>query len=394
MGSTFARFAQPEYIKTSLIRGWKVSCTAYNSDTGYVWQDIGNSTICLAFSGSLDSSAFRQTDNKFGVGNINERNDCFESMERALVYKEALTKFSDIWNDNLKAQVEKALKTGKSVLFTGHSIGGGIATLATLTSLRKLGKDAPVFAITYGFPLIGDEVLSREVRKQGWDNHFFNVVLRSDVFARTLLAPCESVCSPLEALLPYWQRSAKQMNEDDKDILMEPVEWGFAEYLSTVVQHAREVVEFITLTNMEAAKKLIASLKLAVELSPYRPFGYYLFCSAKGALLVENSETEVALPILYYSLASGQDQASISDHTHYVTVFNANTNIINLERRQILPLSQGAPYSAMEILLDFLEFGNGRIFHANTSIVNLEVLPIHPLQQGAPSSATEFQLAS
>lgn len=81
------------------------------------------------------------------------------------------------------------------------------------------------------------------------------------------------------------------------------------------MQHAREVVECIALTYMEAATRLVRILmEPTVELSPHRPFGYYLFCSSKGALFVESYEAEVALPILYYSLARAQDEASIESH--------------------------------------------------------------------------------
>ncbi|XP_057828224.1 protein EDS1L-like [Cryptomeria japonica] len=350
-------YAVAEYIKACVIWGWEASCTAYKSGNGYDWQDSRYNTFCLAFSGSLDSSAFHQTETKFGACKMNEGNNYFESMdtreELALVYKEALTKFLQIWNDHLKAQVEEALETGKSVLFTGHSVGGGIATLATLAILEERGMDAPVFAITFGFPLIGDEVLARADRRQGWANHFFNIVTKGDVFARTPLVPCDSVCRFLEFFLPHWRKSLEQMNDDDMDIFMEPVEWGFPQYLRTILCQALAEFNFISITNMEGAKKL----ESAFNISPYRPFGYYLFCSEKGALCVGNDEAELVLPILYNSLANFEDEASISDHINYGRLFHANTNIVNLEGLPILPLSQGAPSSALEIRQDFFEFG-------------------------------------
>lgn len=281
--------------------------------------------------------------------------------EPALVYRKALIKFLQIWNANLQQQVAEALRTRKSVLFTGHSIGGAVAVLAVLSILEKCGKEAPVFATTFGFPLIGDEVLARAVRRQGWANHFFNVVSRRDIFARTLLAPCISVSKALEALLPYWQKSAEQKNDvddDDTDEIMEeaPVaDLDFPVYVRTVLHHACALVNFTTVTNMEPTNKLITSLKPAVKLSPYRPFGYYLFCSDKGALCVENYEA--VLPILFYSLFTAQDQANISDHTGYDAVFHADTSIVNLEGLSKLPLSQGAPSSTMEVQLDALGLG-------------------------------------
>ncbi|GLJ46057.1 hypothetical protein SUGI_0970290 [Cryptomeria japonica] len=367
-GLIFARFGGQENFKASLIEARKASFAANNSVNGYVWRDIGYNTNCLAFSGSLDPRAFHQTDTKFDECKINEGNSYFTSMvdgttrkdlrEPALVYRKALMKFIEIWDANLQQQVADALGTGKNVLFTGHSIGGAIATLATLSILEKRGKEAPVFATTFGFPLIGDEVLARAVRRQGWADRFFNVVSRCDIFARTLLAPCISVSKPLEALLPYWQRSAKQMNDDGTDEIMDKaslVDLDFPMYLRTVLHHGCPVVNFTTVANMEPTNKLIASLKPAVKLSPYRPFGYYLFCSDKGALCVENYEA--VLPILFYSLFTAQDQANVSDHTGYGRVFHADTSIVNLEGLSKLPLSQGALSSAMEDQLDALGLG-------------------------------------
>ncbi|GLJ46055.1 hypothetical protein SUGI_0970270 [Cryptomeria japonica] len=363
--SVFATFEGQVNIKASLVEARKASYAAYSRTNGYVKEEIGNNTTCFAFPGTLDSSAFCQSETKFNVCKINVGNNYFKSMvdgttrkdprEPALVHKEALNKFLHIWDGNLKQQVVEARGKGKTILFTGHSIGGAIAILATLASLEEWGKDAPIFGSTFGFPLVGDEVLARAVRRQGWANHFFNVVSRSDVFARTLLAPCVSVSKPLESLLPYWQRSVEQMNDDDADILMEPADLDFPMYLRTVLHHACALVNFISATNMEPTNKLIASLKPMVKLSPYRPFGYYLFCSDKGALCVENYEA--VLPILFYSLATCQDQASISDHTGYDRVFHANTNIVMLEGFSKLPLSQGASTSAIEIQLGALGLG-------------------------------------
>ncbi|TJX33835.1 hypothetical protein E8P77_35085, partial [Soehngenia saccharolytica] len=144
MASVLASFGQPETFE-------RASYDAYSSN-GYVEQDCANNVLCVAFSGAVGASAFSQTDTKFGVCKINENNDCFESMvdgttrkerEPASVFKPALTKFLTVWKD-LKAQVGQALATGKTVVFTGHNIGGGIANLATLASLEKCGKDARV----------------------------------------------------------------------------------------------------------------------------------------------------------------------------------------------------------------------------------------------------------
>ena len=59
-------------------------------------------------------------------------------------------------------------------------MGGAIASLAMLWMLDKqlqLGKPKYVFSITFGFPLVGDEILTRAVRRKGWEDQFCHVVL-------------------------------------------------------------------------------------------------------------------------------------------------------------------------------------------------------------------------
>ena len=98
------------------------------------------------------------------------------------------------------------------------------------------------------------------------------------------------------------------------------------------------MVECIALTNMEAATRLVRILmEPTVELSPHRPFGYYLFCSSKGALFMESYEAEVALPILYYSLARAQDEASISDHIKYGS---QNDNLLQIFQEFVCRLTE------------------------------------------------------
>ncbi|KAH9328587.1 hypothetical protein KI387_000695, partial [Taxus chinensis] len=360
--------SEEAFSNENMSLAWKASSAANKISYGYKIKEVGENIICISFSGFLDGRAFRQTTTKFGVCGNNEGTNekYFGSMidgsvrkqkpQPALVYEENLKKFLHIWDSNLKLKVEEALARGKTVLYTGHSVGGAVATLATLSVLEKLGKGkiASVYCITFGFPLTGDEVLARAVRRQGWANHFCHVVSRRDIFSRILLAPCITVSTPLEALLPNCLKAMKHINDDDTDSIMEdapPENVEFTDIVKTVLQHAYAVVNYISATNMDPSNKLIASLKPAVKLSPYRPFGYYVFCSEQGALWVENYEA--VLPILYYFLATAP--ASVSEHIEYGRMLHAITNVVKLKGLSNLALSQAPPTSARKpncMLLD------------------------------------------
>ena len=70
---------------------------------------------------------------------------------------------SSSFHISLLLQTHLGYERGKTVVFTSQSMGGAIASLATLWMLDKQlhpGKPKPVFSITFGFPLVGDEILT------------------------------------------------------------------------------------------------------------------------------------------------------------------------------------------------------------------------------------------
>ncbi|MDZ7932856.1 MAG: hypothetical protein U5N21_23585 [Rhodococcus sp. (in: high G+C Gram-positive bacteria)] len=86
------------------------------------------------------------------------------------------------------SMVRNMIAEGKRVVFTGHSLGGALATLATV---RMLEEDLPAFqgkvgCVTFGAPLVGNSALSTKVRRQGWTRHFLHIVAKSDIVPRLL----------------------------------------------------------------------------------------------------------------------------------------------------------------------------------------------------------------
>ena len=87
---------------------------------------------------------------------------------------------------SLLLQTRLEYERGKTVVFTSQSMEGAIASLATLWMLNKQlqpGKPKSVFSITFGFPLVGDEIMARAVRRKGWADQFYHVVSGRDVFS-------------------------------------------------------------------------------------------------------------------------------------------------------------------------------------------------------------------
>jgi len=369
--------SEPFFSESILLAACKLSGSVYISgrdDLSYVRTDIGNTAI-FAFRGSLDPHLFTYTATKYGECQI-KNIGCFECLKDgnnhpASVHQGALTQFLYISN-NSSVQEEACLdyERGKTVVFTGHSMGAAIALLVTLWMLDKQprpGRPKSVFCITFGFPLIGDEILARAVRRKRWADQFCHVVLGSDIFSRILLVPSMYVCEPLEALLPYWKRSMQRVR-DFMDSTEKPTEEtlplnvdGIDKFVSTVFQDCAAVVNYSSAAIVSPNNLLMAAVKHLVKLSPYRPFGHYVFCSRSGGIWIDNHFA--VLPILYYALQTPDVNLEdfILGHVGYGHVLpNALQDIVKLSELSDIPLSEeGSIYQDKKMATQLEALGLG-----------------------------------
>jgi len=367
------------FFSASLLSdAWKQSCSVYKSrhdNPSYVRAGIRKNLVVFAFCGSLDPNRFTSTETKYGEYQINPQDNIgfLDGLkdgndQRASVHQGSLNQFQDIWNKSgVQKEVGEEYEKGNTVVFTGHSMGGAIAALATLWMLEKQrqpGSPKSVFCITFGFPLIGDEILARAVRRKKWADQFCHVVSRRDAFSRILLAPSICVSEPLQALFPYWKRSmqsaADSMGSSDTP-MAEALPVGIAEFVGNVVQHCSAIANYTSAAKMSPNNPLIAAVKSLVKLSPYRPFGYYLFCSSSGGIWIENHFA--VLPILYFALQTlgANLEDFILEHVGYGHILPiATQNIVKLNELSDLPLSDaGSIYQDSRITTQLEALGLG-----------------------------------
>ena len=190
----------------------------------------------------------------------------------------------------------------KSVVITGHSIGGTTASLSALWLLCHLqAMSSPistVLCITFGSPLLGNEALHRSILRQRWSGNFCHVVSKHDIMPRLLFADMVNHISKIQALLHFWH-------------------WCMASPHVIVTSLSSQLPDDIKDTVFHCVLKDLELLAQAEEPSEilFWPFGSYVFCCQEGAICVENAASVIKM--MYLMLATGSPSCSINDHLKY-----------------------------------------------------------------------------
>ncbi|KAL9148408.1 hypothetical protein ABFS82_12G039300 [Erythranthe guttata] len=98
------------------------------------------------------------------------------SKPKVMVHAGILQLFLSFYhNHNFQQQILEISNKSKSIIFTGHSLGGAVASLSTLWLLSH-NIQTPVLCITYGSPLLGNEPFSQAILQQRWSGNFCHIV--------------------------------------------------------------------------------------------------------------------------------------------------------------------------------------------------------------------------
>lgn len=191
-------------------------------------------------------------------------------------------------------------KDTKSVVITGHSIGGATASLCTLwllSYLQSISSSVSILCITYGAPLLGNESFYKTISKERWGGNFCHVVSKHDIMPRFLFAPITSLTTQLNYLLQFWHLSmtspdfgklANQISDKEKAKLFTAV----MDYLEAATQEGETSVPIL-----------------------FHPFGNYFFVSEEGAVCVDSPAAIIKM--MHLMLATSSPASSIEDHLKY-----------------------------------------------------------------------------
>ncbi|KAF5194832.1 Lipase-like pad4 [Thalictrum thalictroides] len=225
-----------------------------------------------------------------------------EDEDSPMVHAGFLHLFLSVYNDaEFQNKMLRLMEKCKAIIFTGHSIGGAIASLAALW-LMSLPTHHSAMSITFGSPLLGNESLSKAILRERWGGNFINVVSKHDIVPRLLFAPLTMVGAQLNNLLQLWHLSmtspqfghlASQLSDNDE----------IREFHRYILAHVTAAATTTTTSQDESMRSL------------YRPFGSYLFCSIEGAICVDN--TSAVVNMLYLMFTDSSANSSIDDHLRY-----------------------------------------------------------------------------
>lgn len=195
------------------------------------------------------------------------------------------------------------MEKSKSIIITGHCIGGAIASLCALALLSFLhSMSSPshqVLCITFGSPLLGNASLSRAILRERWGGNFCHVVSKHDIMPRLLFTPLPSF-SHLHVLLQHWHLSMTSPHSDTPAFQLRNEDK--AELLRFVLPHLQVVAQ----AEQETA---------TATSSLFWPLGNYLFCSQEGAICVDNAVSVVKM--MHLMLLTASPSSSIEDHLKY-----------------------------------------------------------------------------
>ncbi|KAK9925865.1 hypothetical protein M0R45_023127 [Rubus argutus] len=289
-------------------------------------------TVLIVFTGSWLVIDWFSGDKAFGETEINR--ELFPSMrsigndEVATVNQAFLKRFELVWkNPKFQEEVETAIRQGKLIIFTGHSAGGSIAVLATIWFLEKYSKARTAKCVTFGSPLVGDFIVSHSLKREKWSQHFVHFVMRYDIVPRILFAPLSSIQQEFEHILHYFTAKNHQF----------PGESITADFYAKVMSNTSSLASHAACKLMGSTNLLLETLTNFIQLSPYKPFGTYVFCTGNGKL-VHLDNPEAVLQLLFYSCQLSNEaekeataRSCISAHLGYGTELSGDDCSLDMQ---------------------------------------------------------------
>ncbi|CAK9172335.1 unnamed protein product [Ilex paraguariensis] len=243
--------------------------------------------------------------------------------EIATVNEAFYNRFEEIKaKSSLEVEVYKAVSERRQIVFAGHSSGGAIAILAAVWFLEKYIRShtttIPPKCVTFGSPLVGDRIFQHGLGREKWAPHFLHFVLRYDIVPRIMLGPVSSIEQELLPILDLFKPKSSSFEQEFSGISSIA-----STFFKTVMMNASLVASHAACNLMGYTNLLLETVSSSIDVSPYRPFGTYIFCTGNGKLVVLRNPDAI-LQLLFYSAqpsseaeAAGVIYKSFREHLIY-----------------------------------------------------------------------------
>ncbi|EAZ08987.1 hypothetical protein OsI_31251 [Oryza sativa Indica Group] len=221
----------------------------------------------------------------------------------------------------LQSEVSRAVAEEKRIVFTGHSSGGSIATLAAIWFLETCTRRGSVnqahpFCVTFGAPLVGDNTFNNAVRREGWSQCILNFVVPVDIIPRIPLTPLASATEGIQAVLDWLSPQTPNFSPSGMPLII-------SQFYENLLRSTLSIASYEACSFMGCTSSILGTLTSFIELSPYRPCGTYLFLTSSEQLAVLTN-SDAVLQLLFYCLQLDPQQQlhdaaerSLSAHWQY-----------------------------------------------------------------------------
>jgi enhanced disease susceptibility 1 protein len=219
----------------------------------------------------------------------------------------------------------------KRIIFTGHSSGGSIATLAAIWFREKYTRQGSVnqahsFCVTFGTPLIGDNIFNHAVRREGWSQCIFHFIRPLDIVPRIPLTPLASFREEIQAVLDWLSPQTPSHSPVGRSL-------AIPEYYETLLRSTLSIASYEACSFMGCTSSILATLTSFIEISPYKPCGTYLFLTSSEQLFVFTN-SEAVLQLFFYCLQLDPQQQlldaaarSLTAHQQYEPLKECMQNV-------------------------------------------------------------------
>ncbi|CAM0951263.1 unnamed protein product [Alopecurus aequalis] len=220
-----------------------------------------------------------------------------------------------------QSEVSRAVAEEKRIVFTGHSSGGSIATLATIWFLEKCTRRGSVnqahpFCVTFGAALVGDNIFNHAVRREGWSQCILHFIVPLDIIPRIPLTPLASSREQIQAVLDWLSPHSPNLSPAGNSLVI-------PEFYETLLRSTLSIASYEACSFMGCTSSILGTLTSFIELSPYRPCGTYLFLTSPEQLIVLTNSDAVLQLLFYFLQLDPQQQLldaaarSLSAHWQY-----------------------------------------------------------------------------